>query len=82
MGFLIKHSVLCVRLFANMIAGHLVLGAFIGLIFVSKSYVTAVPSIAMALFVSGLELLVAFIQAYVFTLLSVLFVGGVVHPEH
>ena len=81
-GFLIKHSVLCVRLFANMIAGHLVLGAFIGLIFVSKSYLTAVPSIGMALFISGLELLVAFIQAYVFTLLSVLFVGGVVHPDH
>ena len=81
-GFLIKHGVLMVRLFANMIAGHLVVGAFIGLIFVTRSYLTAVPSVGLALFVNGLELLVSLIQAYVFTLLSVLFVGGVVHPEH
>jgi len=82
MGYCIKHSVLMVRLYANMLAGHLVLGSFIGLIFVARSYLVAPPSIGMALFVSSLEILVALIQAYVFTLLSVLFVGGVVRPEH
>lgn len=84
-GFLIKHFVLMVRLFANMIAGHLVLGAFIGLIFLAQGWiqmVTAGASVLLALFISGLELLVAFIQAYVFTLLSTLFVGSVVHPDH
>jgi F-type H+-transporting ATPase subunit a len=81
-GFFIKHGVLMVRLFANMLAGHLVIGAFIGLIFFSKSYGVAVPVVGLALFVSCLELLVAFLQAYVFTLLAVLFVGGMVHPDH
>lgn len=81
-GFFIKHGVLMVRLFANMIAGHLVIGAFIGLIFLFKSWVVPGPSVLLGLFVSALELLVAFLQAYVFTLLSVLFVGGMVHPEH
>lgn len=81
-GFFIKHGVLMVRLFANMLAGHLVIGAFIGLIFLSKSWGVAVPAVGLSLFVSCLELLVAFLQAYVFTLLAVLFVGGMVHPEH
>lgn len=81
-GFFIKHSVLMVRLFANMLAGHLVIGAFIALIFVYKSYGVAVPAVGLSLFVSCLELLVAFLQAYVFTLLAVLFVGGMVHPDH
>lgn len=81
-GFFIKHGVLMVRLFANMLAGHLVIGAFVALIFVYKSYGVAVPAIGLSLFVSCLELLVAFLQAYVFTLLAVLFVGGMVHPDH
>lgn len=81
-GFFIKHAVLMVRLFANMIAGHLIIGSFLGLIFLFKSYGVAGPSVLLALFVTFLELLVAFLQAYVFTLLSVLFVGGMVHPEH
>ena len=81
-GFVIKHGVLAIRLFANMLAGHLVLGAFLGLIFVFKSYGTTVISIPLALFMNFLELLVAFLQAYVFTLLSCLFIGGAVHPEH
>ena len=83
-GHLIKHFVLMVRLFANMIAGHLILGAFLGLIFIAEAYVAyaIVPSLLLALFISAMELLVGFIQAYVFTLLSVLFVGSLVHPEH
>jgi F-type H+-transporting ATPase subunit a len=82
-GFFIKHGVLMVRLFANMLAGHLVIGAFLGLIADFESYLVAgFLSVPLALFVSFLEILVAFLQAYVFTLLSVLFVGGMVHPEH
>lgn len=82
-GFFIKHGVLMVRLFANMIAGHLVIGAFLGLIPDMHSYVVAgLLSVPLSLFVACLELLVAFLQAYVFTLLSVLFIGGMVHADH
>jgi F-type H+-transporting ATPase subunit a len=87
-GFVIKHSVLAIRLFANMLAGHLVVGAFLALIFTAgkvspvHGYAVAVPAVLFALFVYLLELLVCLLQAYVFTLLSVLFVGGTVHPEH
>ncbi|MFT7617924.1 MAG: F-type H+-transporting ATPase subunit a [Planctomycetota bacterium] len=82
LGFVIKHAVLAVRLFANMLAGHLVLGGFLGLIFVYESYALVPVSIPLALFMNFLELLVAFLQAYVFTLLSCLFIGGAVHPDH
>jgi F-type H+-transporting ATPase subunit a len=81
-GFFIKHGVLAIRLFANMIAGHLVIGAFLATIFIAKSYAMAGIAVPLALFASVLELLVCFLQAYVFTMLSVLFVGGTVHPEH
>jgi F-type H+-transporting ATPase subunit a len=82
-GFLVKHAVLMIRLFANMLAGHLVIGAFIGMVWVFKSYLVGVAlTVPLALFVNFLELLVAFLQAYVFTLLSSLFIGGMVHPEH
>jgi F-type H+-transporting ATPase subunit a len=81
-GFFIKHGVLAIRLFANMIAGHLVIGAFIATIFIAKSYAMAAIAVPLALFANCLELLVCFLQAYVFTMLSVLFVGGTVHPEH
>lgn len=81
-GYVIKHAVLAIRLFANMLAGHLVLGGFLGLIFVYETYAMSVVSIPLALFISFLELLVAFLQAYVFTLLSALFIGGTVHPDH
>ena len=82
-SFFIKHGVLMIRLFANMIAGHLVIGAFLGLIADMHSYVVAgALSVPLSLFVSCLELLVAFLQAYVFTLLSTLFIGGMVHPDH
>lgn len=81
-GFFIKHGVLAIRLFANMLAGHLVIGGFLALIFVLNSYAAAAISIPLALFISFLELLVAFLQAYVFTLLATLFIGGSVHPDH
>jgi F-type H+-transporting ATPase subunit a len=82
MGLLAKHFALIVRLFANMIAGHIVFFALLGLIFVFKSFLIAPISVGFALFVDLLEILVAFIQAYIFTLLSSIFIGMSLHPEH
>lgn len=89
-GALIRHGVLAVRLFANMIAGHMVILAILGMIFlfremisspVAHAIVSAGP-LGLAVGVYGLELLVAFIQAGVFLYLSVIFVGAAVHPHH
>ncbi|MCA9212554.1 MAG: F0F1 ATP synthase subunit A [Planctomycetales bacterium] len=89
LGLFIKHFVLAVRLLANMVAGHLVLGvltAFVAAIcYYSSSYVIAVPvsfvSVLGATGLSLLELFVAFLQAYIFTFLSALFIGSAVHPH-
>lgn len=86
-GPLIKCFVLCIRLFANMIAGHLVVSNVLGLgVFKAGATGMAVMGLAvgmpLALGVSFLEIMVCFIQAYVFTMLSVIFVGAAVHPEH
>ncbi|MCZ6779397.1 MAG: F0F1 ATP synthase subunit A [Acidobacteria bacterium] len=81
LGMLIKHFVLCVRLFANMLAGHFVLVTFICLIFVMKSIWVAPISVSFALFVSLLEILVAIIQAYIFAMLASLFIGMAVHSH-
>ncbi len=81
LGLLTKPFALAVRLFANMTAGHLVILNLIGLIFLvgamspAAGYGTSIPALGLTLFVYGLELLVAFIQAYVFTILSALFIG-------
>ena len=81
LGLLTKPFALAVRLFANMTAGHLVLLNLVGLIFIvagmseTAGWATSVPALGLTLFVYGLEVLVAFIQAYVFTILSALFIG-------
>ena len=81
-GSLVKPFALAVRLFANMVAGHLVLGALLGLIFTFKNYGVAIGSVAGAAALSMLELFVAFLQAYIFTFLTILFIAaGAVH-EH
>ncbi len=90
MGVFIKPFVLTIRLFANMTAGHIVALGFYSLIFIfaEKSifagYGISVLSIAFTVFMGLLELLVAFIQAYVFTLLSALYIGLALerHPSH
>ncbi len=82
MGLLAKHFALIVRLFANMIAGHIVFFAFLGLIMIFKSFWISPLSVGFGVFVDLLEILVSFIQAYVFTILSALFIGMSVHPEH
>jgi len=81
-GLFTKPFALCIRLFANMTAGHIVILALIGLIFVFKSVLIAPVSIAFALFINLLEILIALIQAYIFTMLSSLFIGMAMHQEH
>jgi len=82
LGLFTKAFALCIRLFANMIAGHIVILAFMALIFIFQSVLIAPVSIAAAVGLSLLELFVAFLQAYVFTLLTAVFVGGAVNPQH
>ncbi|HHJ51938.1 MAG TPA: ATP synthase F0 subunit A [Caldithrix abyssi] len=82
MGLIAKHVALTIRLFANMVAGHIVLFAFLGLIIMFKTYWVSPVSVGFGVFVYFLELLVAFIQAYIFTVLSALFIGMSVNPEH
>ncbi len=80
-GMLTKPFALMVRLFANITAGHIIVLSLISMIFIFKSIFMSVPSLVMVLFMDCIELLVAFLQAYIFTLLSALFIGLAV-PEH
>ncbi|MEQ1919793.1 MAG: F0F1 ATP synthase subunit A [Elusimicrobiota bacterium] len=86
-GMFAKCISLCIRLFANMLAGHVVSLAFLCMIFIfSEMNKVAgagmiVPSIGLALFIYTMDVLVSFLQAYIFTFLTALFVGGAVHPH-
>jgi F-type H+-transporting ATPase subunit a len=77
-GILTKPFALMIRLFANMTAGHIIVISLVGLIFVFKSIYIAPVSVAFALFIDVLECLVPFLQAYVFTMLTALFIGSAV----
>ena len=83
-GIVIKPFALMVRLFANITAGHIVVLSLISLVFIFKNAAIGAVSVPFALFISVLELLVAFLQAYVFTMLSALFIGTAVaeHEHH
>jgi F-type H+-transporting ATPase subunit a len=87
-GVFTKPFVLMVRLFANITAGHIIVLGFISLIFifgnmsVGLGYGVSILSVAFATFMGLLELLVAFIQAYVFTLLSALYFGMATEEHH
>ncbi len=80
-GLITKPFALMIRLFANITAGHIIVLSLISMIFIFKSIFVAVPSLLMVLFMDFIELLVAFLQAYIFTLLSALFIGMAM-PEH
>jgi F-type H+-transporting ATPase subunit a len=82
LGLFTKPFALCIRLFANMIAGHTVIFALLGLIFFMGSAFVGVVAVPFALFIYLLEILVALIQAYIFTILTSLFIGMAVHQEH
>jgi F-type H+-transporting ATPase subunit a len=83
-GLLIRHIVLAVRLFANMLAGHIVLAVILGFIAQAAgifTYLVTPASLAGVVALSLLELLVAFLQAYIFTFLAALFIGMAAHPH-
>ena len=82
-GLITKPFALSVRLLANMNAGHIIILAFLGIIINVKSYYVAIGSVPMALAINMLELFVAFLQGYIFALLSSIFIGmAVVEHEH
>ncbi len=80
-GLFTKPFALMIRLFANITAGHIIILSLVSLIFIFKSMFIAFPSLIMVLFMDFIELLVAFLQAYIFTLLTALFIGMAM-PEH
>lgn len=80
-GLFIRCFVLAVRLFANMLAGHVVMLLFFALVFLIGSMAIAPVSIGVVVFILFIELLVAFLQAYIFTMLSAIFVGLMVHSH-
>jgi F-type H+-transporting ATPase subunit a len=82
LGLFTKPFALAIRLFANMIAGHFVILALIGLIFFMGTVLVAPGAILFAIFIYLLEILVALIQAYIFTILTSMFIGMAVHQEH
>jgi F-type H+-transporting ATPase subunit a len=83
LGMFTKPFALCVRLFANMTAGPVIILSLISLVYILKSaWVGAFLSVPFALFINGIEILVAFLQAYIFTMLTSLFIGMSVHPAH
>lgn len=80
-GKITKPVALAIRLFANMTAGHIVLLAFMGLFFTFGFPIGVLP-LGMALAINFLELLVAFLQAFIFTLLSSVFIGQIREAHH
>lgn len=88
MGMFLKPFVLMIRLFANITAGHIIMLSFFSLIFIfgelnpAVGYAVSIASIAFTIFMFMLELLVGFIQAYVFALLSAMYFGMAVEEHH
>jgi F-type H+-transporting ATPase subunit a len=88
--FLVRPFSLTVRLFANMLAGHILLVTFALLseaLFQAKTNqpflnIMGVLPFFMLLFLTAFEVLVAFLQAYIFTILTAVYIGGAMHPEH
>ena len=80
-GKFTKPFALTIRLFANMIAGHVIILALIGLIFMF-GWLVAFAAVPMALFIMVLELLVVFIQAFIFSLLAAVFIGQIRAAHH
>lgn len=90
MGMFLKPVVLMIRLFANMMAGHIIALSFFALIFIfgkggeaaGAGYGVSIGSIAFTVFMGALELLVCFLQAYVFTMLSAIYFGSAIEEHH
>lgn len=82
LGIITKPFALMIRLFANMTAGHIIIMALISLIFIMKTYMITPVSLGLSLFIYVLEVLVAALQAYIFTMLTALFIGSAVEEPH
>lgn len=84
LGVFIKPFALMIRLYANMTAGHVVMMSLIGLLYLFDNWLAKGAFLGLTLFLSILELLVAFLQAYIFTMLTALYFGGAVveHDDH
>lgn len=84
LGIFIKPFALLIRLYANITAGHVVLMSLIGLMFIFQSWIGSTLSFGLAVSLSLLELLVAALQAYIFTMLTALYFGSAVaeHEHH
>ena len=82
LGTIIKPFSLMIRLYANILAGHVVLMSIIGLMFIFKSWIGSTLSFGLAFALSILEILVAFLQAYIFTMLSALYFGAGNEEHH
>ncbi len=84
LGMFTKPFALMIRLFANMTAGHVVVMSLLGLIFIFQNWIAGPTFFLFTIFISVIELLVAFLQAYIFTLLSALYIGMAVedHADH
>jgi F-type H+-transporting ATPase subunit a len=82
LGLFTKPFALCIRLFANMVAGHIVIFSLLGLIFIMHTIYVSPVAVGFTLFIELLELLVALIQAYIFVMLTSLFIGMAKHMEH
>ncbi len=84
--FLVKPFSLMVRLFANMLAGHLILATFSVIctaVFKKSLLLVILPfSFALLFALTGFEVLVSFLQAFIFTILTAVYIGGTMHPEH
>lgn len=80
-GHVAKPFALMVRLFANMTAGHVVILSLLGLIFIIHSYLIAPIAVAFSVFIYLLEILIAFIQAYIFATLTAVFIQLTRHPH-
>ena len=81
-GILTKPFSLMVRLFANITAGHIIILSLFSLIFIFESFAIGPVAVAFAIFMNFLELFVALLQAYVFTLLTAMYFGGAVEEHH
>lgn len=84
LGVFIKPFALMIRLYANMTAGHIVLMSLIGLLYIFQNWFARGAFLGLTFFLSIIELLVAFLQAYIFTMLTALYFGGAVaeHEHH
>jgi len=82
LGIITKPFALMIRLFANMTAGHIIIMSLISLIFIMQSWGIAPVSLGLTLFIYVLEVLVAALQAYIFTMLTALFIGSAVEEPH